>query len=90
MSADGNNILVDGTNDNPQTSLAPQNNELPTNNNNAMSSNKVELPNIYKDVVDYLNKKANTKYRHTTPATQRHIKARQNEGFTLQDFLCCY
>ena len=87
VSADGNSIPVDGTNDNPQTSLAPQNNELPANNNNnAMSSNKVELPNIYKDVIDYLNKKANIKYRHTTPATQRHIKARQNESFTLQDF----
>lgn len=48
--------------------------------------NNDKTPNIYKDVVDYLNKKANTKYRHTTPATQRHIKARQNEGFTLQDF----
>lgn len=86
VSADGNSILVDGTNDNPQTSLAPQNNELPTNKSNVMSSNKVEHPKIYKDVIDYLNKKANTKYRHTTPATQRHIKARQNEGFTLQDF----
>ena len=42
------------------------------------------LPN--KEIVDYLNQKANTRYKHTTKATQRFIRARFNEGFTLEDF----
>lgn len=45
-----------------------------------------KLPNIFKDVIDYLNDKAKTKYRYNTPVTQKFIRARQNEGFTLQDF----
>lgn len=41
----------------------------------------------YKKIVGHLNQKANTNYRSTTKATQRYIKARFNEGFTLNDFL---
>ena len=37
-------------------------------------------------VIDYLNKKASTAYKHTTADTQKHIKARINEGFKLEDF----
>ncbi|EPR10120.1 conserved phage C-terminal domain-containing protein [Ruminiclostridium papyrosolvens] len=40
----------------------------------------------YSEIVDYLNLKANTKYRSTSSKTQTLIKARLNEGFTLQDF----
>ena len=42
--------------------------------------------NIYSRVVDYLNEKANTKYRSTTKKTKDLIKARMNEGFTEEDF----
>lgn len=42
--------------------------------------------NIYIEVVNYLNEKANTKYRHTTPKTRSTIKARLKEGFTVNDF----
>lgn len=88
VSADGDNMLIDETNDNPQTTLAPQNNEFPANNNNnnAVSSDKVENSKIYKDVVDYLNKKADTNFKHTSKATQTKIKARQNDGYALNDF----
>ena len=41
----------------------------------------------YKKIIDHLNQKANTKYRSSTKSTQRFIKARFNEGFTLPDFL---
>lgn len=37
-------------------------------------------------VVAYLNEKAGTNYRATSKATARHIEARFNEGYTLQDF----
>ncbi|MCP1144462.1 conserved phage C-terminal domain-containing protein [Lysinibacillus endophyticus] len=46
----------------------------------------VEFAIPYKEIIDYLNKQANTNYRHTTKTTQKHIKARFNEGFTEADF----
>lgn len=38
-----------------------------------------------KAIVDYLNEKAGTRYKAGTPATDKHIKARLNEGFTVDD-----
>lgn len=40
----------------------------------------------YVDIVDYLNKVCGTKYRHTSTKTKDCIKARYNDGFTLDDF----
>lgn len=46
-----------------------------------------KLDNVpYSKIVDYLNEKANTKYRSTSKKTQTLIKARFNEGFNLEDF----
>ena len=42
--------------------------------------------NIYKYIVDYLNEKTNSKYKHTTPKTKSLINARLKEGFTVEDF----
>lgn len=39
-----------------------------------------------KNIIDYLNKKANKSYRASTESTARHIRARLNEGFTVDDF----
>lgn len=41
---------------------------------------------IYQEIIDYLNKKANTNYRSTSKSTQTLIKARLKEKFTLEDF----
>lgn len=41
---------------------------------------------IYKDIVDYLNFKAKTNFRYQGRKTHDLIKARLNEGFTLEDF----
>jgi len=38
------------------------------------------------EVIEYLNTAAGTGYKATTKATQQKIKARQDEGFTLEDF----
>ncbi|MGQ9570175.1 MAG: conserved phage C-terminal domain-containing protein, partial [Thermodesulfovibrionales bacterium] len=38
------------------------------------------------EIVDYLNKQIGTRYKPTTPKTQRLIRARLREGFTLEDF----
>lgn len=39
-----------------------------------------------KDIVDYLNHKVGSSFKETTKATQRVIKARLSEGFTVGDF----
>lgn len=41
---------------------------------------------IYSDVINYLNGKTGSQYKGTTNDTQKHIKARVNEGFTFDDF----
>src|SRR5690625_108051 len=38
------------------------------------------------EIINYLNDVANKNYRHTTRKTQSLIKARINEGFTVEDF----
>lgn len=38
------------------------------------------------EIVGYLNSLAMTSYRPTTPKTQAMIRARMNEGFTVEDF----
>ena len=43
-----------------------------------------QLP--YKEVVDYLNEKTGSKYRSSGTKTKNSIKARFNEGFSLDDF----
>lgn len=40
----------------------------------------------YKEIIDYLNQKANTKYRSSGSKTKTLIKARVNDGFDLDDF----
>lgn len=40
---------------------------------------------VVKEVIDYLNQKAGTKYRSTTAATKRLVGARIKEGFTVDD-----
>ena len=39
-----------------------------------------------KEIIDYLNFKARKNFRSSTAATQSLIKARLNEGFTVEDF----
>lgn len=49
--------------------------------------NKVNKDNIYTsidEVIDYLNEKAKTNYRHSD-TSRKHIKARLNDGFTVDD-----
>ena len=40
----------------------------------------------YVDIIDYLNTKTDSKYKSSTKKTKDLIKARYNEGFTLEDF----
>lgn len=47
---------------------------------------KAEPSLPYLEIVDYLNLKTKSKFRSSSQATQRLIKARFNDGFTLDDF----
>lgn len=51
----------------------------PPNNTNLFLTN-------LKLIIDFLNQKLNTKYRYDNTKTQSHIKARFNDGFTVEDF----
>ena len=51
--------------------------------NNTLSS---KHDHIFTEVIDYLNEKAETKYKSSSAKTQTLIKARQSDGFTLDDF----
>ncbi len=56
-------------------------------NNNMSSRTSPDRPVYpYKDVIDYLNLKAGTSFRSTSKDTQKHIRARFDEGYTLEDF----
>ena len=48
---------------------------------------EIELDIPYREIIDYLNSKIGTSYKSTTKKTQSLIKARFNEGFTLDDFI---
>lgn len=45
-----------------------------------------EIAVPYREIVEYLNEKAGTSYRSTSKDTQRHIHARWQEGYRLDDF----
>lgn len=51
-----------------------------------LSEKKKQETQYIKTIVDYLNEKAGTKYRASTEDTAKHIRARLNENFTLDDF----
>ncbi|EJD91178.1 conserved phage C-terminal domain-containing protein [Staphylococcus epidermidis] len=59
-----------------------------SNNNinriNTLSGNPTTYP--YKDVIDYLNQQTGKNYKSTTKKNQTVIRARTDEGFSLDDF----
>jgi len=93
-----NSVWTDGTNKNVRNGQAIMNKtdnykEINKENNNKNTyiveneenlTEKEQIP--YKEIIEYLNEKADKQYRYTTPKTRELIKARWNEGFTLDDF----
>lgn len=43
------------------------------------------VSDIYKEVINYLNEKTNKNFKYTSNSTQKHINARINEGYTIED-----
>lgn len=58
--------------------------------NNTKNNNKYIVEQLdhvpYKSIVDYMNDRYGTSYKHTTNKTKDLIKSRFNEGFTEEDF----
>lgn len=52
----------------------------------ASSTTSVNGSSVCKEIIDFLNVKANTNYKYSTKKTQEKINARFNEGYTLDDF----
>ena len=57
-------------------------NTIPSSNNKSNTNKE-----IYKTVIDYLNSKTGQHYRAGTKDTQKHIHARLEEGFKVEDFM---
>jgi uncharacterized phage protein (TIGR02220 family) len=53
---------------------------------NLLDNNSIKYINKYKVILEYLNKKAETKYTFTAKKTQQLIKTRLKDGFTVEDF----
>ena len=53
---------------------------------NDYDTDSVNYIEIYKNIIDYLNSICGTKYKYSTPKTQKQIHARLEEGFTEEDF----
>ena len=59
---------------------------LDKSKNNKKGTSQSAEPIPYKGIIDYLNKKTGQNLHSTTKSYQRLIKARWNEGYTLQNF----
>lgn len=59
-----------------------------TVNNNTINNNtNNNINNIkYDEIINYLNLKLNSNYKSSSKETRKHIKARLEEGFTIEDF----
>ena len=74
-----NDIHNDNDNDNDRTGNVSYHDTSPYRP-------KILDTEIYKTIVSYLNQKAGTKYKPTTPKTKTAINARLSEGFSVDDF----
>ena len=86
----GNSILLKGQMDNTEklngnTQKGEPIPDINTNNKNTNKGNTQD-PIPYSDIVSYLNTKAGTRFASTSKDTQKHIKARWNEGYRLEEF----
>lgn len=57
-----------------------------TSNKKDIVEQSSTAPLPYEEIVQYLNQKTNKNFKHTSKVTQRHIRARLAEGFTVNDF----
>jgi uncharacterized phage protein (TIGR02220 family) len=51
-----------------------------------LDKDKLELDIPFREIIDHLNQVCGTNYKHTTEGHKKHIRARWNEKYTLDDF----
>lgn len=61
-------------------------NEIDTKTHKETSNIENINKEIYINIIDYLNKKSNKRFKYNTNKTIKCIRARINEGFDLEDF----
>lgn len=78
----------DGTHEAEQTQTTDYEHDLISHEKDeSISNSRLNDKGIpYQEIVEYLNTRANKRYRATTAKTKRLIKARWNEGNRLDDF----
>lgn len=85
------NTPIDNSVNTPIDANVKENN---TSNNNTSNNNINRIDTLsgyptsypYSDVIDYLNERTGKQYKSTTKKNQTVIRARIDEGFTLEDF----
>ncbi len=84
-----------GFSENQTKAKKPDNDNVNDNENVNVNDNTYNVPSLtsedrpayqYEDIINYLNQKADTHFRHTSADTQKHIRARYNDGFKFEDF----
>lgn len=64
----------------------PSNNRVTTVEQQSNTNNKEEEYKESKEIIEYLNFKANKKFKYTSDKTQKLISARLNDGFNIDEF----
>lgn len=73
-----------------ELALIEQEKSVSDNFSDKSTDSSISISNKYidniKDIIDYLNNKLNTNYRYNTESNNKLIRARLNEGYTVDDF----
>jgi len=77
-------IVDSNTNSNLSNRSVNENVDKPDTNNGKQSTEKYK--DEIKEIIDYLNTRANCRYRYNTESTNKLIRAKLNNGFTVDDF----
>ncbi len=80
---------ISTTNNNEKNDKNEKNNKkdiLSVSDDTSLGGEKTKDNIPYKEIIDYLNEKAETKYRYQTTSTKEKIRARYREGYTIDDF----
>lgn len=82
-----NRVVFEETDENPKNPINHNHTHISPSsitNQNQLSNNNLD---DIKQIVDYLNLKTKSKFKYSSKTTQTKIKARLNEGYTLDDFI---
>lgn len=83
-----NNPCTTNGTTNARQDVQPMVQQMPTTNkdNKEREEKKDTHLSERKQIIDYLNQKCGTKYRHGSDTNKKHINARLNEGYIVEDF----